>query len=349
MAKRPTVYDVAQAAGVSIATVSFAFRQPERVRAGTREAVLRAARELDYMPSASARGLARGRTGALGLFSYVLLLEEPADEPVGEEDFRTYPLYVDEVQRGFELECARRGQALLIGSDPRGEGEGVMDIVGRVDGLAVFPGARPAELLVPLARLLPVVAFATAADDGVLHHVRVDNRAGTRALVTHLARTHGIGDIGFVGETRMSEVAERFDGLRLAMADLGLRPPDGVLDPTPVGSAEPFPEVKRLHAGGALPRALVCASDQLALELMDVLDALGVAVPGDVAVTGFDGVVAGRLHRPTLTTVRQPMEAMGRLAVEILVAALEDPAAAPQRHRLPVRPLFRESCGCGRS
>ena len=95
MAKRPTVYDVAQAAGVSIATVSFAFRQPERVRAGTREAVLRAARELDYMPSASARGLARGRTGALGLFSYDLLLEEPADEPVGEEDFRTYPLYVD--------------------------------------------------------------------------------------------------------------------------------------------------------------------------------------------------------------------------------------------------------------
>ena len=81
MPKGPTVYDVAERAGVSIATVSFAFRRPEKVKASTREAVLAVARELGYVPSASARGLAHGRTRALGLFAFEYLLES-ADQPL---------------------------------------------------------------------------------------------------------------------------------------------------------------------------------------------------------------------------------------------------------------------------
>ena len=75
--RRPTVYDVAERAGVSIATVSFSFRRPEQVREETRNLVLKAAREIGYIPSASARSLAHGRTGAFGLHSFDLLLEEP--------------------------------------------------------------------------------------------------------------------------------------------------------------------------------------------------------------------------------------------------------------------------------
>ena len=82
---------------------------------------------------------------------------------------------------------------------------------------------------------------------------------------------------------------------------------------------------------------------------MDVLVLLrehGIDVPGQVAVTGFDGVVAGRLVSPTLTTVRQPMEAMGRLAVHTLMDHLAGESDAPVDRTLPTRPLFRESCGC---
>src|SRR5664279_1914666 len=75
MPKGPTVYDVAERAAVSIATVSFAFRRPEKVKAATRETVFAAARELGYLPSASARGLAGGRTRALGLFAFDCLLD----------------------------------------------------------------------------------------------------------------------------------------------------------------------------------------------------------------------------------------------------------------------------------
>jgi LacI family transcriptional regulator len=113
--------------------VSFTFRRPDRVRNSTREAVLAAARALGYLPSASARGLADGRTGALGLYSFDYLLDGAHhDQAVGvpavdtdagasashddpNEGFRLFPLYVDEVQRGVVLECWRRGYALMIG------------------------------------------------------------------------------------------------------------------------------------------------------------------------------------------------------------------------------------------
>jgi len=376
VAKRPTVYDVAERAGVSIATVSFAFRQPGRVREATRQAVLDAARELGYVPSASARGLAESRTGALGLYSFDLLLESdggvggrPVREDPGRffgdddvvarafaddadrEDFRVFPLYVDEVQRGFELECARRGRALLIGKGTREQGQGIIDIASRVDGLAVFPGVRSAELLQQLARRLPVVAFAMPWGPGDLHHVRVDNAGGVRALTEHLVREHGRTRVAFVGATEVTDYAERFEGMRSALADLGLPVPDDVLDPTPIGAAEPFPVLRRLlalRAGEAtdFPDALVCASDQHALDVLRLLRDAGVRVPEEVAVTGFDGVVAGRLSTPALTTCRQPMEAMGRLAVDVLTASIDDPAAPPVDVTLPVRPLYRASCGC---
>ncbi len=370
MAKRPTVYDVAQAAGVSIATVSFTYRQPERVRASTREAVLEAARRLNYVPSANARGLANGRTGALGLYSFDMLLETVAGEarPVradpgpfftgddvadrafthdaDAQDFRLFPLYVDEVQRGFELECARRGRALLIGSGPGGDGARVIDVASRVDGLAVFPGAHSAEIIAQLSHRLPVVAFAMPFGVGTLHHIRVDNHAGAEALTEHLVVDHGRRDVQFVGAPEMPDYAERFEGMCAALRRLGRPVPGAVLDPTALVDDAPYAVVRRLLDGDALPDALVCASDQHALGLLDLLAEHGVDVPGQVAVTGFDGVVAGRVSRPPLTTVRQPMEAMGRLAVDLLMESLTLPEAEPVDRTLPVRMIRRRSCGC---
>lgn len=373
MPKRPTVYDVAQEAGVSIATVSFTFRQPGRVKASTRELVLEAARRLNYVPSANARGLADGRTGALGLYSFDMFLEAagpgtarpvredpgaffgPDAAAVGDrafaddsdaEDFRVFPLYVDEVQRGFEVECARRGRALLIGSGPSGDGGAVIDIASRVDGLAVFPGAHSEEIIAQLSHRLPVVAFAMPYGAGTLSHVRVDNQAGAEAVTDHLVVDHGITDVQFVGDPEMTDYQERFEGMRAALARQGLPVPDRVLDATALVDDAPYAIVRALAAEGRLPRALVCASDQHALGLLDVLAELGVDVPGEVAVTGFDGVVAGRLCTPPLTTVRQPMEAMGRLAVDVLMASLVDPDAGPVDHTLPVRLVVRRSCGC---
>ncbi len=128
----------------------------------------------------------------------------------------------------------------------------------------------------------------------------------------------------------------------------GLRPRDEPIDGTVRGRHRMLEQLGALHARGALPRVLVCASDQHALMALDALAGLGVRVPEDVAVTGFDGILAGRLSTPTLTSVRQPMEAMGRAAARILAGTAGalpegqtrfDAVFAPRR-------LIRQSCGC---
>jgi LacI family transcriptional regulator len=106
--------------------------------------------------------------------------------------------------------------------------------------------------------------------------------------------------------------------------------------------------VSDLLARGRLPQALVCGTDELAVELMDGLAKNGVEVPKQVVVTGFDGIAAGRLVRPALTTIHQPMELMGRTAVDILVDRLAQRELHPVSRQLPVKLVLRESCGCPR-
>jgi LacI family transcriptional regulator len=364
VAKAATVYDVAQRAGVSIATVSDTFRRPHRVKPATREAVTAAAEALDYVPSASARGLADGRTGAIGLFSYDYFTNEPGgrqpvaalDEPAGadveivrdgeDDDRRRFPVYVDEVQRGVELQCWRRGYALLIGGGGHANSATVVtDIAGRVDGLAVFPHTVPDDVLERISRRIPIVVLSERPHGDGLNHVTVDNRGGVRTVTTHLIAEHGLHDLQFVGDAEPFDIKERLAGYRAALRRAGLRPPRKPL-PLVTDRAEAQRLVDDLLARGALPEGFVCATDEAALNLMAALAARSVSVPGRVAVTGFDGILAGRIIRPTLTTVRQPMEAMGRAVVDILIDRLADPAATPAWRRLPVQVVLRESCGC---
>lgn len=360
MAKVPTVYDVAERAGVSIATVSFAFRRPEKVKDSTRELVLAAARQLGYVPSASARGLAHGRTKALGLlaFDYLLDVDEtplaeggPVETDHNLDDpnagFRLFPLYVDEIQRGVELECWRQEYALMIGGRGQATTESVLaDVAGRVDGIAVFPSTVPADALHRIAWRIPVVELSEPAHDDQLNHVTVDNAAGMRAITDHLIMVHGLQRLTFAGDTTGSDQQARFQGFRAALRAASL----------------PIARKPLAHPGGIIknaaavvgdlltrrlpPQALVCATDQEALALLDALQAAGVAVPGDISVTGFDGIAAGMIVRPQLTTVRQPMEQMGRAVVDILIDRIANPQGPPRNTQLPVRLVLRESCGC---
>ncbi|CAN5356918.1 LacI family DNA-binding transcriptional regulator [soil metagenome] len=360
MAKGPTVYDVAQRAGVSIATVSFAFRRSERVKDSTREAILAAARDLGYVPNASARGLARGRTGALGLYSFDYLVDarpetvDPAtggargveDESRPNDDLRAFPLYVDEVQRGVELECWHRGYALMIGGGGHAIERAVVDVVGRVDGLVVFPQTMPAGLLQRVTRRIPVVELAHPSREDYVNHVTVDNAAGMRELTRHLITGHARHDLVFVGSLSTPDTKERFEGFRAAMRAHGL----------PVRHERPSNRGPLIRQAAAvvhgllerrgLPEGLVCATDHEALAVMDALIDAGIEIPRRVTVTGFDGIAAGRVSRPTLTTVRQPMEQMGRVAVDILISRLGSADGPPTNRRLLVRTVLRESCGC---
>jgi LacI family transcriptional regulator len=104
----------------------------------------------------------------------------------------------------------------------------------------------------------------------------------------------------------------------------------------------------RLLERGPLPQALVYANDQMAIGGLDVLERRGVRVPEDVAVVGFDGIPLGRVVRPALTTVTQPMRKLGETAVDLLVERLTEPEREPRSVMLPVTQTRRSSCGCDR-
>ncbi|GAA4716402.1 LacI family DNA-binding transcriptional regulator [Phytohabitans rumicis] len=352
MTRRSTVYDVARLAGVSIATVSFAFSQPERVRPGTLEAVLRAADELGYAPSASARGLAKGKTGAIGLYSFDYLIQDDVAAAVGapppEPDYRSFPLYVDEVQNGVALECRRRGYALMVGGGKSGPATApIVDVAGRVDGLIAFVAGSLAPGVVDgIARRIPVVELGGTARDDRLRSVAVDNAGGMRRLTEHLLSAHGCRRPVYIGRCDVPDFVDRYRGFAAALGGAGLPVPDP--RPSLPGHTDITVEsVRACLAAGPLPDAFVCATDQEALVVLDELRRSGLAIPRQVAVTGFDGIVAGRLSRPTLTTVRQPMERIGRTAVGILAAMLDGDARPDPVPELPVELILRDSCGCG--
>ncbi|WP_406283147.1 LacI family DNA-binding transcriptional regulator [Streptomyces sp. NBC_00209] len=344
----PTVYDVAERAGVSIATVSRVYRSPESVRGETRARVLASARELGYVPSGSARGLASRSTGVLGLcypdFHDAEADSAPAADP-GE-----VTLYSDEVIRGMERAARRHGYALLIASSHADDaGTRLTEVAGRVDGLAVLAQAVPDEVLEMVARRVPVVLLAGEPYDGI-DHVKVANFDGQLQITRHLLGPHRLRRLAFVGGPEDSPDGEaRFLGYQAAHLEAGLplpKAPDLRGDLTQAAGRQAVETLFGAAGEGPRPQGLVFANDQMAVGALHALEARGIDVPGDIAVTGFDGIPLSQLVRPTLTTVRQPMGLLGVEAVELLVARLSERERPPQERLLPVSAVLRRSCGC---
>lgn len=358
---RVTVYDVAEKAGVSTATVSFAFRHPDKVKDDTKAKVLRVAEELGYVPSGNARSLAKGRTGTLGMYAFDMLLERPQgsnleddwpdvsprsiDEPLDgdEPNVLVYPLYVDEVLRGFELECWKSGKGILMGAaSERDDHRSVTDIAGRVDGLALMPSGYNDTLpLSMLAKTIPLVMVGVGDEKLPAAYLQCDNASGMRQIVDHLVDVHHVDEMAFVGGFDLDDVVARYVAFRKCLEERGLDSSDALLDDSFATSDEYMVGLCEAIGSGRLPQALVCGTDQTAFGVIRLLEEAGVRVPDDVIVTGFDGILAGRLMEPQLTTVRQPMEDMGREAARMLLSRNGEPWEKAERRVLPVRLIVR--------
>jgi LacI family transcriptional regulator len=336
---KPSVYEVARLAGVSTATVSRVLAGHERVLPGTRDKVLTAVSELGYVPSGAARDLAARRTGVLGL-CFPDLAEDESDAAY----------WYDEVIRGMERAARRSGYAVLIAaSHHRHDGGLVLSIAGRCDGLVVLARTAPLTMLEHVAVRIPVVLLATRGGEGdrAIDYLTVANETGAYQVTSHLVDAHGYTDICFIaGPSDSPDSASRHDGFREAAAGLGRQPADAPAYRGDFTTAGGRRVAERIIATRRVPRALVCANDQMAIGAMAALRDAGLSVPADVAVTGFDGIQLGRHLRPSLTTVVQPMAALGDTAVAMLKDRIGG-AALPQRTvELPVRLELRGSCGC---
>ena len=328
-----TIREVAEKAGVSVATVSRVFNESGPVKDGTRERIRRIAKELRYIPNGAARSLTTSETHTIG----VLLPD-------------LYGEFFSELIRGMDQAVRASRRHLLVSSahDGIGELEAAMRAMsGRVDGLIVMSPDLDADVLeanLPVG--LPVVLVNCALESEVFDTVTIDNRGGAASMVRHLVE-HGHRRIALIqGAAGNHDAQERSRGYRDALEaeDIAYDPGlvfDGAF--TERSGYEATQEVLRL---GARPTALFAANDSMAIGALRAFREAGVRVPDDIAVTGFDDVPVARYVSPALTSVHDSINEMGARSVEWVLRALETGADhVSDTLVLPTRLVLRESCG----
>ncbi len=324
-----TIYSVAEAAGVSIATVSRVLQGTGAVSERTRDKVLEAIDRLDYMPLAAARSLAVRQHEALGL-----VLPE-LDGP-----------YFSELLTGFEEAAAELELSVVLALvDPERplDAARFTKLAAGVDGVAVLGGVLPDDVLRRASRQKPLLVLAGTATPG-LEQLAAENRTSAEELTAHLLDLHGRTRPVFAGDPDIApDVRQRFEGFARALTARGLEVPE------PLGGGlredDGAAAAQRLLDTGMPADAVVCANDEVALALLDRLVTGGVRVPHDLAVTGWDDVMAARYVRPGLTTVRQPVRQLGALAAHRLHDRITG-SAPGDAGLLPTRLVVRGSCGC---
>ncbi len=342
-----TLYDVARRADVSTATVSRVVHGQDRVREATRIRVQQAIDELGYVPDSAGQSLSRRRKDIIGM----MCVER---ETAGQHDLETECLlYYDEVQRGVQARI-RDSQWLLLSTFMQADGVGEPELSclnplsGKVDGILIGEGFADSRYIQRLAARLPVVVIAGELGAQAADVVAADNFSGAAALITHLIADHGRRRLFHVGGPPSSPDAIQ---RRLAL-DHVLR---GNRQCRLIGSAQGIFSICSGQQAGeellarhraALPDAVVCANDQMAVGVLRALTADGVRVPDDVAVTGFDDLFPARLVDPPLTTVRQPMRLLGERACARLLDRIAHPSLSPAVQLLPTELVLRSSCGC---
>lgn len=326
MRRGPTIADVARAAGVSKGTVSFALNDRPGVAPATKARILAAAEELGFRPSHRGRALSHSRAFALGL-----VMARPA-ELLGADPF--FPAFI----AGVETALAEAEHALVlrvVTGDWQDEAEAYRRLAqdGRVDGVFLSDlrtGEDPRLGLLEGLRL-PAVTLQTPDVACPFPAVTLDESTGIRAVVEHLAAlghrriAHVAGPQQFVhGDRRRRAWQQTLAGLGLPQG------PEAVGDFTAAGGAE---ATRRLLRAPEPPTAVVYANDLMAIAGITVAHELGLRIPEDLSVTGFDDTeLAGHVH-PPLTTVRRDALGMGRAAARLLMQLVEtgeaDGAALP--------------------
>lgn len=315
---------------MSIATVSRVHRRAEIVAPATRERVRRAIEELSYRPSRFGQSLARRSHDAIGIVFPDL----------------SGPYY-SAVILGYEEASAREGRSVLILGTHRRPGavDQVLDLADRVDGLVIMSQTVNDTVVEELLRRgVPIVLLARPPVPGA-DGVRTDSVRPAEDLVGHLIG-HGHRAIAFVGDPDASpDAAERWAGYVAAHVAAGLVP---AFEPMPCA----FREADGRRAGTVLlarpdrPTAIVGANDEIAMGLLEAARTVGLGVPQDVAITGWDDIPAARHLAPALTTVRQPMLELGRRAAALLHEQITEHRTTPRHAVLPTRLVLRSSCGC---
>jgi LacI family transcriptional regulator len=312
-----TIDDVAQLAGVSIKTVSRVVNREPNVRDKTREKVEAAIAKLNYRPNKAARNLASHHSHLVGL-----IYDDPSVYDIPSAG------YVIQLQQGALQACHASNYELLIHPcryrDRHVEQElKALIEQARPDGVVL---AAPLSNMPKIVRAIaesgvPLIRLSPGKRVSRQFSVATNDRESSAEMTRYLASL-GHRNIAFIsGHPQHKAVANRFDGYKDGLKQSGLEFSEKLViaGDNSIGSGEAAAE--RLLASTPRPTAIFAANDDMAAGVLRVADRLGVKVPDELSVAGFDDIALARQVFPALTTIRQPLSAMAEAAVRALIDA----------------------------
>lgn len=330
-----TIRDVARVSGVSVTTVSFVLNNsPRPVSAETRRRVSEAARHLEYYPNAMARGLVQRRMNSIGiLFSQI----EPSVVTNNYANGILSGIFAESSGRGYDIHLYTGIWESAEISAPRFRSN-------QTDGTLVIGPLVGSDMVTGLDRLrIPVVVLSAPSGVSSVPYVDVDNSQGGILAAEHfLALGHErVGCL--LGEIRQHAVLERRDAFTQTLARAG-KPvrPEYI-----AGHSYALEDVEaaayRLLTLPEPPTAIFASNDDIAMVTMRVANELGMKIPRDVSVIGFDDYPVAQQTAPPLTTLRQPLETIGRAATELLLARIDGKDAEAHTHLFQTELIVRGS------
>ncbi|MER5275106.1 LacI family DNA-binding transcriptional regulator [Streptomyces sp. NPDC002809] len=332
---RPTLEEVAARAGVGRGTASRVINGSPRVSAHTREAVEAAVAELGYVPNRAARALAGNRTDAIALVV-----------PESESRFFTEP-YFSDIVRGVGAALADTEMQLLltlVGSDRERRRLAQYLTAHRVDGVLLVSVHADDPLPDLLEQLgMPAVMNGRRSATEPLPSVDSDNFEGARGAVEHLVSRGRRSIATITGRLDVYAAQRRLDGYRRALADAGLEPDERLIAPADFSEEGGVRAMRELLARRPDVDAVFAASDLMAAGARQVLREAGRRIPEDVALVGFDDSSVARHMDPALTSVRQPIEEMGREMTRVLLAEIAGENTERPQIVLPTELVVRDS------
>lgn len=341
-----TLKDIAKKCGVSTATVSYVLNNsPRPVLPATRDRVLEAIAEMGYQPNAYARALRGVRTPVIGVVF----------------PHRTVPLtnvYFGPALEGIVAQATERRMAtmLLTGFTWEETEQGAeREFSGICDGFLLVAPRRDSRFAGDLARSgVPVVSVGTQVSEPRVSSIDADNRAGGKLATDHLLELgHRRIAIVLTGESARPSISDKFDqytwfalerqqGYRDALLAAGLEPDPclvATISDEPVASRAAVRQLLREEA----PTAIFGCNDGAAYRIIEVCRELGIRVPEDLSVMGFDDIAYTASFDPPLTTIRQPISEIGASAVDMLCAQIEGQMPEAEHRLMPVELIKRRS------
>jgi DNA-binding LacI/PurR family transcriptional regulator len=335
-----TLDEVARVAGVSRATVSRVVNGSPKVSADVRRTVERAIDRLGYVPNRAARSLVTRRSDSIAV-----VITEPASRLFSDPFF---PRLV----RGISAALSARDLqlVLLMPSDDVDERRTVRYLTaGHVDGVILVSlhgdDPLPEQLA---ARKIPSVVLGRPSRGVDVDYVDADNRDGGRRATAHLIQQGRRRIATITGPKDMVAGIDRLAGYRDALADAGIPLDDGLIATGDFTQAGGESAMERILKARPDLDAVFCASDLMAVAALGALQAAGRRVPEDIAVVGYDDSPIATTTRPALSSVRQPIEDMGREMVNLLSGSIEQNGRVP-RHIVLATELIARASSAGRA